>query len=101
MGGESAGGEIGGFEEFGDCGGVEWQGVDVGAMGVGIFAVGGGVRAGEIEEDVPEAARAEEAFAGGMGAMEAKSVARRSAGGFEDYLGAIFLAERAEGSASG
>ena len=29
--------------------------------------------------------------------MEAKGVARRSAGGFEDCLGAIFLAERAGG----
>ncbi len=29
--------------------------------------------------------------------MDAECVARRSAGGFEDYLGAIFLAERAGG----
>src|SRR5580704_11359734 len=29
--------------------------------------------------------------------METKCVARRSAGGFEDYLGAIFLAEREGG----
>ena len=66
-------------------------------MGVGVFAVGGGLGAGEVEEDVPEAAGAEEAFACGVCAMEAKGVARGSAGGFEDYLGAIFLAERAGG----
>ena len=90
-------GEIRGLDEFGDGGGVEWQGVDVSVMGVGIFAVDGGVRAGEVEEHVPEAARAEEAFARGVRTMEAKCVARRSAGGLEDYLGAIFLAERAGG----
>jgi hypothetical protein len=97
LGGESARGEICGLDELGDCGGVEWQDVDVSAMGVGIFAVGGDVRAGEVEEHVPQAARAEEAFACGIRAMEAKCVARRSAGGLEDNLGAIFLAERAGG----
>ena len=50
---ESARGETGGFDYFGDCGGVEWQGVDVGVMGVGIFAVDGGVRASEVEEHIP------------------------------------------------
>ena len=49
--------------EGGDCGGGEWQGVDVGVIGVGVFAVGGGLLASEVEEHVPEAARAEEAFA--------------------------------------
>ena len=66
-------------------------------MSVGVFAVGGVLLASEVEEHVPEAARAEEAFARGICAMEAKGVARRSAGGFEDYLSAIFLAERARG----
>jgi hypothetical protein len=66
-------------------------------MSVGIFAVGGGVRAGEIDEHIPEATRAEEAFACGIRAMEAEGVAGRSAGGLEDYFCAIFLAERAGG----
>jgi len=66
-------------------------------MGVGIFAVGGGLRASKVEENIPEAARAEEAFARSIRAMEAEGVACRSTGGFEDYLGAIFLAERAGG----
>ena len=80
---EWAGGVLGGLlGEAGDCGGGEWQGVDVGVMGVGVFAVGGGLGAGEVEEDVPEAAGAEEAFACGTRAMEAEGVARGSAGGF-------------------
>ncbi len=49
--------------EAGDRGGGEWQGVDVGVMGVGVFAVGGGLLASKVEEHVPETARAEEAFA--------------------------------------
>ena len=60
---ESPRGEIRGIDEFGDCRGFEWQGVDVSVMGVGIFAVGGGLLASEVEEHVPEAARTEEALA--------------------------------------
>lgn len=48
--------------EAGDCGGGEWQRVEVGAMGIGVFAVGGDLLAGEIEESIPEAARAEKMF---------------------------------------
>ena len=50
---ESPRSEIRGIDELGDCRGVEWQGVDVSVMGVGIFAVDGGVRAGEVEEHIP------------------------------------------------
>ena len=61
---ERACGVLGGLlGEAGDCGGVEWQGVDVRAMSVGVFAVGGGLLASEVEEHVPEGPRAEEAFA--------------------------------------
>ena len=61
---ERARGVLGGLlGEAGDCGGVESQGVDVGAMSVGVFAVGGGLLASKVEEHVPETARAEEAFA--------------------------------------
>ena len=61
---ERSWGVLGGLQgEVGDCGGGEWQGVDVGVMSVGVFAVGGGLLASEVEEHVPEAARAEEAFA--------------------------------------
>ena len=64
MSGERAWGVLGGLlREAGDCGGGEWQGVDVGVMGVGVFAVDGGLLAREIEEHIPKAARAEEAFA--------------------------------------
>ena len=61
---ERAWGVLGGLlGEAGDCGGGEWQGVDVGVMGVGVFAVGGGLLASDVEEHVPEAARAEKAVA--------------------------------------
>jgi hypothetical protein len=85
------------FIEAGDGSGGERQHVNVGMIRVGVFAVGGGLLEREFEKNVPEAARAEEAFACGIRAMEAEGVARGSAGGLEDYLGAIFLAERAGG----
>lgn len=51
---QDARGVLGGsLGEAGDCGGVEWQRVDVGAIGIGIFAVGGGVQAGEVYKHVP------------------------------------------------
>jgi hypothetical protein len=95
---ERAWGVVGGLlREAGEGGGGEWHGVDVGVVGVGIFTVGGGLLASEVQERIPEAARAEESFACCIRAMEANGVAWRSAGGLEDYLGAILLAERAGG----
>ena len=64
-------------------------------MGVGIFAVCRSLLTGDIQEGVPEAAPAEETLARRVLAAEVKRVARRSAGRFEDYLGAIFGPERA------
>ena len=91
---ERARGVLGGLmREAGNCSGGERQGIDVGVMGVGVFAVGGGLRTGEVEYHIPEAARAEEAFSCGIRAMEAEGVARRSAGRFVVGLGAIFLGE--------
>jgi hypothetical protein len=50
------------LREVGDCGGVEWQCVSVGALRVGIFAVNRSLLVGEIHQSMPESSRAEEAL---------------------------------------
>ena len=95
---QDARGVLGGsLGEAGDCGGVEWHGVEVSAMGVGVFAVGRGLLEREVEENVPQAAGSKEAFAGCSSASEAQRVAWRSAGGFQDYFRAIFADKGAGG----
>ena len=91
-------GKLRGFSnETCNCSGIEREHVHIGALGVGVILIGRRALAREIDERVPKAARAEEALARSIFALEAQRVARRSAAGFEDYLSAIFGTKRARG----
>ena len=63
----------------GKLGGVRMRDIDVGAEGVGVFAIPGGSGASEVHERVPKAAGMEKALAGGVIAEEAERGARGGA----------------------
>ena len=109
FGAECAGGVARGFlGKMCDLGRGEDDGVQVGAAGVGIFAV---ARAGlgcfgEIHQDLPESGFVAQGageflqrvagFGDGI-SCDAERMARRRAAGFEDYFGAILRVEGAVG----
>ncbi len=109
FGAEGAGGVAGGFVcEARDLGGGEGDGVEVGAAGVGIFAIAGlglGL-VGEIHQSLPEVGFVAEGtgdflqwvrgFCGGFFG-DAQRVARGRAAGFQDDFCAVGGAEGAGG----